>query len=91
MTDWALKKLCNEDHRAQETRTCFPGIIGEDSVVCRRQLRRQGALENPDDFWIPQILSFTVSESSEPFELGEISPVFTDHSFHLNTHWVKFG
>lgn len=57
MTDWALKKLCNADHRAQETRTCFPGIIGEDSVVCRRQLRSQGALENPDDFWIHQILS----------------------------------
>lgn len=34
MTDWALKKLCNGDHRAQETRMCFPGIIGEDSVVC---------------------------------------------------------
>lgn len=71
VTDWALKKLCNGDHRAQETRTCFPGIIGENSVVCRRQLRRQGALENPDDFWIHQILSFTVSESSKPFELGE--------------------
>lgn len=72
MTDWALKKLCNGDHRAQETRACFPGITGEGSVVCRRQLRRQGGLENPDYFWIHQILSFTVSESSEPFELGEL-------------------
>lgn len=39
MTDWALKKLCNGDHRAQETGTCFPGITGENSVVYRRQLR----------------------------------------------------
>lgn len=94
MTDWALKRLCNGDHKAQETRTCFPGIIGENSVMCRRQLRRQGALENPDDFWIPQILLFTVSESSKPLELGEFFtkfPLFPDHSFHLNTCWVKCG
>lgn len=44
--------------------------------MCRGQLRGQGALENLDDFWIHQILSFTVSESSKPFELGEFFTTF---------------
>lgn len=95
MTDWALKKICNGDHRAQETRTCFPGIIGENSVVYRRQLRGCEPWEtlrtchnlNPPN---PIVCCQWIFKTIWNLWIFHKTSVFHYNSFCLNICWVSF-